>query len=221
MSSTSQHQQLQAHQRQNCQQILQQVAAALPATPGRAPAFAISFEQLSDWWRAAGGAGADEHAGASAAQNRGQAHLLGLAEVRTAWLEQQGVQQPQRQLSGPVADIVLACDGLMAVLAQAAGLDWQEQVDPTSGAPYYHHAATSVSQWELPAAAQAVQRVLERVAAGKPRATDSSSAAVSMNPLRAGPGDQFDSELAHIDTPLDNGLEPEGKIHRVDPKFAS
>ena len=47
------------------------------------------------------------------------------------------------------------------------------------------------------------ERVLERVVAGNPAATDSSSAAVSMNPLRAGPGDRFDSEVAHIDTPLD------------------
>ena len=174
MSSTSQHQQLQAHQRQNCQQILQQVAAALPATPGRAPAFAVSFEQFSDWWRTRG-AGADEHAGSSAAQNHGQAHLLGLAEVRAAWLEQQGVQQPQRQLSGPVAepDIVLACDGLMVVLAKAVGLDWAVQIDPSNEAPYYYHTATSVSNWVLPAGTQAVKRVLVRAAARNPAATDS------------------------------------------------
>ena len=120
-------------------------------------------------------------------------HLLGLAEVRAAWDEQR--PPPQRQRSGPATGIALTCDGLVAVLAKAAGLDWQERVDPTSGAPYYYHAATNVSQWQLPAAAQAVQRVLERVAAGNPAATDSSSAAVSMNPLRAEPGDLFDSEV--------------------------
>jgi hypothetical protein len=54
-----------------------------------------------------------------------------------------------------VVQSLLACDGLVAVLAKASGLDWQERVDPTSGAPYYYHAATNVSQWELPAAAQA------------------------------------------------------------------
>ena len=113
-------------------------------------------------------------------------HLLGLVEVRAAWDEQR--PPPQRQRSGPVTGIALTCDGLVAVLAKAAGLDWEVQIDPSTEASYYHHAATGVSEWVLPAGAQAVQRVLARAAAGNPAAIDSSSAAVSMNPLRAEPG---------------------------------